>query len=75
MNRAVLLDGLFVVGRFIVRGLALVGFFSLVAMASYLYHSGQPAKLVRAGVCINSACEDCPIKQTRFKRHQGVCNE
>jgi hypothetical protein len=60
---------------YVTKGLALVGFFTLIAAASYLYHSDRPTKQVRAGVCINSSCEDCPVKPTRFKRHQGVCNE
>lgn len=59
--------------KYIVRGLALVGFLALVAMASY-FHKEAPQKVALSGNCINSACDQpCPVKPTRFKRHVGDC--
>lgn len=54
--------------EFVRNGLALIGFFCVVAMSSYTYHIDKP---IRSARCINSDCESkC---SARFVRHAGEC--
>lgn len=70
-----MIDVVLAIWRYVVRALALLGFFALVATASYLYHKGQkPEKIALRDVCINSACDQpCNEKPSRFTRHKGEC--
>lgn len=70
MTQYQLIDGLKVLWKFIVRLLALIGFFTVIAMSSYTYH--RDVKVVRSDRCINSACDQqkCSV---RFQRHMGEC--
>jgi hypothetical protein len=67
------MDGLTVLVKFVVRLLALVGLFSLIALSSYLYHKDEVVKVSRSDRCINSACEPGQKCSVRFKRHTGNC--
>ena len=60
------------VGNYILWGFATIGFITVVAFFGYSSYE-PPKKVVRASLCNNSSCENCPVKPTRFKRHQGVC--
>lgn len=74
MTYAELEELIVLIGRYIVRALAIFGLVSAVALASYLYHRDQPpVKVARADRCINSACEPGQKCSVRFQRHMGEC--
>lgn len=71
MTKYQLVDGLRVMWKFVIRLLALIGFFAVIAMSSYTYH--RDVKVVRSDRCINSACEPGQKCSVRFQKHLGEC--
>lgn len=65
---------LLMIWGYILRAFAIVGFFAVIAIASYIYHSnGVTTKVARSARCINSDCNEPCKPKARFVRHAGEC--
>jgi len=68
-----LFDGLAVLGKFIVRGLAVIGFMTLIIAFGYSMKKAEPS--IKSARCINSSCEPNQKCSPRFQRHMGECEK